>query len=68
MIKHTVSDADDKILRYQEIFAKLKFDFQDYATLQTQVTVLQIKFISLSMDNKLDDIGKCRNCGYVVVH
>jgi hypothetical protein len=39
-------------------FDKLKSDFQDYAILQTQISVLQVKFISLSVVDKLDEIGE----------
>lgn len=62
MIKHTTSEVDIKIQSYQDKFSQLKSDFQDYTILHTQINVLQVKFISLSMSGKLDDIGKCGRC------
>lgn len=58
-VKHTVSEADSKIKDYEETFAQLKSDFQNHAVLHTQITVLQVKFSTLSALDKLDDIGKC---------
>ncbi|KAF9461836.1 WD40-repeat-containing domain protein [Collybia nuda] len=56
-LKHSVSEADQKIKEYQETFNKLKADFQNHTVLRTNVTVLQIKFATLSTHDKLDTLA-----------
>jgi hypothetical protein len=57
-IKNMVSEADSKIQEYNDIFSKLKSDFMAYSVLQTNITVLQIKF---SMDKHFENLGEY-NC------
>lgn len=56
--KNLISQADNKIQSYMDAFQDLLGDIQGNATLLTEVNVLQIKFITLKLEDKLEDIGK----------
>lgn len=50
-----MSEADQKIQEFHQQFTKLTSDFKAHAVLQTEITVLQIKF---SMEENLKSLGE----------
>ena len=42
LVKHLVSDADNRIQQYTDVFKKLRSQFSDYAILYTEITVVRI--------------------------
>lgn len=57
-VKSIAPEAGDKIQDYLDSFTKLLDAFQRNAVLVTEMTVLQIKFVTQTLEDKLDDIGK----------
>ena len=52
VVKHSISDVDNKIQQYMDVFANLRSQFNEQAVVHTEITVIRIL-------DEVHDLGVC---------